>query len=70
MVIIVPITSKDKGISSYVELVCDFLTEKSFIKTEDICSIFTNRLIKRLGRADNETMKFVEERIKMLLGFI
>ena len=70
MVIIVPITSKYKGIPTHVELVSDILTMKSYIKTEDIRSVSTKRLIKKLGNASNEIMLLVEERIKLLLGFI
>ena len=70
MIIIVPITSKYKGIPTHVELVSDILTMKSYIKTEDIRSVSTKRLIKKLGNASNEIMLLVEERIKLLLGFI
>lgn len=70
MVIVVPITSKYKGIPTHVELECDFLNLKSYIKTEDIRSISIKRLIKKLGKVNDEIMYFVEERIKLLLGFM
>ena len=54
MVIIVPITSKYKGIPTHVELVSDILTMKSYIKTEDIRSVSTKRLIKKLGNASRK----------------
>ena len=69
MVIIVPITSKNKGIPTHVELESDFLNFKSYIKTEDIRSVSIKRLTKRLGLVDEETMLGVEERLKLLLGF-
>jgi len=70
MVIVVPITSKDKGIPTHVEFVSDFLNNKSFITTEDIRSVSTKRLIKKLGQIDYNTMLLVEERLKLLLGFL
>lgn len=69
MVIIVPITSKYRGIPAHVEIVYEFLNTKSYIKTEDIRSISAKRLVKRLGTVNESTMGQVEERIKLLLGF-
>ena len=69
MTIIVPITSKYKGIPTHVELETDFLNLKSYIKTEDIRSASTKRLIRKIGDVEEKTMKLVEERIKLLLGF-
>lgn len=70
MVIIVPITSKYKGIPTHVELESDFLNIKSYIKTEDIRSVSINRLIKKLGAVDEQILYLVEERLKLLLGII
>ncbi len=70
MIIIVPITSKNKGIPTHVELDCDCLSVKSYIKTEDIRSVSTRRLSRKLGEIDNQIMKLVEERVKLLLGFM
>ena len=69
MVIIVPLTSKCKGISTHVEIESVFLNSKSYIKTEDIRSVSTKRLIRKLGSASGKVMNLVEERIKLLLGF-
>jgi mRNA interferase MazF len=68
MVIIVPITSKNKGIPTHVELENDFLNVTSYIKTEDIRSVSQNRLMKRLGAVDERILSIVEERLKLLLG--
>lgn len=70
MVIIVPITSKNKGIPAHVEINYDFLKVTSYIKTEDIRSVSTKRLCQKLGQVDKQIMDMVEERIKLLLGFI
>jgi mRNA interferase MazF len=68
MVIVVPITSKYKGIPTHVELEGSYLSQKSYIKTEDIRSVSTKRLIKRIGRVEDKVMKMVEDRIKLLLS--
>jgi mRNA interferase MazF len=70
MVIIVPITSKKKGIPTHVEINCDCLKVTSYIKTEDIRSVSTKRLSRKLGEIDKQIMSLVEERVKLLLGFI
>jgi len=70
MVIIVPITSKNKGIPTHVEINYDYLKVTSYIKTEDIRSVSTKRLNRKLGEIDKQIMSLVEERVKLLLGFI
>lgn len=70
MVIVIPITSKNKGIPTHVELKTHFLSKKSYLKTEDVRSISTQRLIKKLGVVENTVVSRVEERLKLLLGFI
>jgi mRNA-degrading endonuclease toxin of MazEF toxin-antitoxin module len=62
----VPITSKYKGIPTHVELQNDFLSTRSYIKTEDIRSISIKRFIKKLGMVDEGVILAVEERLKML----
>jgi mRNA interferase MazF len=69
MVIVIPITSKNKGIPTHVELETDFLPVKSFIKTEDVRSISKERLLKKLGVIENSIIIQVEDRLKLLLGF-
>jgi len=69
MVIILPITSKNKNIPTHIEINYDFLEMKSYIKTEDIRAISVNRLIKRLGMVEGQILDHVSECIKMLLGF-
>ncbi|MDD4146085.1 MAG: type II toxin-antitoxin system PemK/MazF family toxin [Clostridia bacterium] len=70
MVIVIPITSKNKGIPTHVELKTNFLPRKSYLKTEDVRSISTQRLIKKLGDVENTVISLVEERLKLLLGFM
>ena len=69
MVIILPITSKFRGLRTHVELTGDYLDQKSYIKTEDIRSVSIRRLIKKFGQVDEPVMRSIEERLKYLLGF-
>ncbi len=69
MVIVIPITSKRKGIPTHIEIDYDFMEVKSYIKTEDIRAISVDRLIKRLGSVDNNILENVSDCLKMLLGF-
>ena len=68
MVIVLPITSKKKGIPSHVELEEGILKMKSYIKTEDIRSISTKRLVKKVGEVGEDIIQQVEDRLKLLLG--
>jgi mRNA interferase MazF len=70
LVVILPITTKYKGIPFHVEIDppegC--LNEKSFIKCEDIRSVSKERLSVRLGMVSQETMAAVQDRVRILLN--
>lgn len=70
LVVILPITTKAKGIPFHVEINISEggLTQRSFIKCEDIRSIAKERLFKRMGRVSDETMMAVEDRLRILLN--
>ncbi|MBF2078562.1 MAG: type II toxin-antitoxin system PemK/MazF family toxin [Synechococcales cyanobacterium T60_A2020_003] len=70
LVVILPITSKDKGIPFHVELNPPEggLKVRSFIKYEDIRSISVERLEKCWGAVLPETLAAVEDRLKILMG--
>jgi mRNA interferase MazF len=70
LVVILPITTKAKGIPFHVEINISEggLVKRSFIKCEDIRSIAKERLFKRMGRVSDETMKAVEDRLRILLN--
>lgn len=70
LVVILPITSKDKGIPFHVELTPPEggLKVRSFIKCEDIRSISVERLEKRWGAVSPETLAVVEDRLRILMG--
>ncbi|MBK9214178.1 MAG: type II toxin-antitoxin system PemK/MazF family toxin [Chloracidobacterium sp.] len=70
LVIVIPITSKAKGIPLHVEVQPPEggLTMMSFVKCEDVRSISTSRLVRRLGKVSNQTVELVEDRLRILLG--
>ena len=70
LVIVVPITSKDKRIPSHVEMHPPEggLTVRSFIKCEDVRSISTERLVTMLGTIKTATLESVADRLRLLLS--
>ena len=69
LVIILPLTSQEKGIRSHVEVSPPEggLRKRSFIKCEDIRSVSVERLTRRLGRVSPETMAAVAFRLRILI---
>lgn len=69
LVVVLPITSKHKGIPWHVDLDPPEggLTMTSFIKCEDVRSVAVERLQKRLGHVTNATMDEIEDRLRILL---
>ncbi len=69
LVVIIPITMQEKGIPFHVAINPPEggVSKKSFIKCEDIRSISTERLSKCLGMVSPETLKVVEDRLKILI---
>lgn len=69
LVIVLPITSVDKGIRFHVavEPPEGGLRRRSFVKPEDVRSISTERTRRRLGTASEETMRTVRTRLRVLL---
>lgn len=70
LIVVLPITTKEKGIPFHVAVNPSEsgLKEISFIKCEDIRSISTERLISRLGSISPSIMSEVEDRLNILLG--
>jgi mRNA interferase MazF len=69
LVVIAPITTKEKGIPFHVEIQPPEggLRKKSFIKCEDIRSVAKERLFQRLGVVSPATVSEVEDRLRILL---
>ncbi|MBI4317091.1 MAG: type II toxin-antitoxin system PemK/MazF family toxin [Chloroflexi bacterium] len=70
LVLVIPITTRRKGIPLHVEVDSPEagLRPRSFIKCEDLRSISTGRLMERWGSVTAETMRQVEFRLRLLLG--
>jgi mRNA interferase MazF len=70
LIVVLPITSKAKGIPFHVNVRPPEggLKQESFIKCEDVRSISKERLSQRLGAVTTRTMKLVEDRVRILLG--
>lgn len=69
LAVITPITTKEKGIPFHVPIEPPEagMSKKIFIKCEDVRSVSTERLSKCLGMVSPETLKAVEDRLKILL---
>lgn len=70
LVIVIPITTKDKGIPLHVGVFPPEggLNEQCFIKCEDVRSVAKGRLVRCLGRVEEGTLAEVEDRLRILLG--
>lgn len=70
LVIVVPITSQNKGIRSHVRIAQGEggLSMESFAKCEDIRSISKQRLIKSLGKVSKQTISSIEEKLRFLMS--
>ncbi|MEN2996928.1 MAG: type II toxin-antitoxin system PemK/MazF family toxin [Acetomicrobium sp.] len=70
LVIVIPITTKDKSIPLHVGVFPPEggLNEQSFIKCEDVRSVAKERLVRCLGRVEEGTLAKVEDRLRILLG--
>jgi len=70
LVIVLPLTSKDRGVSSHVPVQPPEggLKARSVILCEAIRSISRDRLEKRWGTVAPGTLALVEDRIRILLG--
>lgn len=70
LVVVLPITTKNKGIPFHVEVVPPEggLKEISYIKCEDVRSISTDRLIEKWGSIDYAKTQLIEDRLRILMG--
>ena len=70
LVIVLPVTTKSKGIRSHVCIDPPEagIKETSYIKCEDVRSISTERLTSRWGAVSSHTLTEVEDRLRILMG--
>lgn len=63
LVIVVPLTMKEKGVPFHVRT-----ADHGFAKCEDVRSISTERLLSRKGRITPGEMARIQDRLRLLLG--
>jgi mRNA interferase MazF len=70
LVVVLPITSKAKGIPLHVAVASPEggVRQPSFIKCEDIRSVSRSRLTERWGTVSLTTLAAVEDRLRILLN--
>lgn len=70
LVVILPLTSKAKGIPFHVELSPPEggVKDRSYIKCEEVRSVAKERLAERWGVVSPQTMEQVEDRLRILLN--
>ena len=70
LVIVLPITSRSKGVRSHVMVQPPEagLSTVSYIKCEDIRSVTKSRSFKRMGTVSVQTLAEVEDKVRMLLN--
>ena len=70
LVIVLPITSKAKGIPLHVQIQPPEggVRSTSYIKCEDVRSESKQRLARRLGTISSPTQAAVDDRLRILLG--
>lgn len=69
LVVVLPITSRAKGVPLHVAVSPPEggLTSLSFVKCEDIRSVSTDRLVRRLGSVEPSTIATVDDRLRILM---
>lgn len=70
LIVVIPCTTTRRGLPSHVEIEpgSSGLTETSYAKGEDIRSVSTQRLIRRLGVIPTDGLARAENVIRLLLG--
>lgn len=70
LVIVIPTTTTRRGLPSHVEFEPGDggLSETSYAKVEDVKSVSTQRLIRRLGALPADRLNCAEQVLRLLLG--
>jgi mRNA interferase MazF len=70
LAVVLPITSTRRGLPSHIEIEAgeSGLDHTSYAKTEDIKSVSTQRLIRRLGLVPADRLDRAEHALRLLLG--
>ena len=70
LAIVVPVTTSRRGLPSHVEIEPgeSGLERTSYAKTEDVKSVSTNRLSRRLGTVPPDGLNRIEHALRLILG--
>jgi mRNA interferase MazF len=70
LVVVLPITSKAKGIPFHVPVIPPEggIRQPSFVKCEDVRSVSRARLRERWGMVAADTLAAIEDRLRILMG--
>lgn len=70
LVVVLPVTSRFKGIASHVRIPAGeaALNSDSYIKCEEVRCISRQRLRRRWGAIEPSTMRSVEQFVRLILG--
>lgn len=70
LAVVLPVTTTRRGLPSHIEIEPgdSGLSHTSYAKTEDIKSVSTQRLIRRLGAVSAERLNRAERALRLLLG--
>lgn len=67
LVIVVPVTTRRRGLPSHVELDGGGLKEISYAKVEDLKSVSVERLVRHIGAASTAAMARIETIARLLM---
>lgn len=70
LAIVIPVTTTRRGLPSHVEIEPgdSGLKQTSYAKTEDVKSVSTTRLVRRLGVVPADRLNGAEQVLRLLLG--
>ena len=68
LVIVVPITTRDRGFAHHILVEGDGLDRRSFAMPEYVRSVAQRRLQRRLGAADHSTLTTIDDWLRRLTG--
>ena len=68
LVIVVPITTRDRGFAHHIRVAGGGLDRPSFAMPEHLRSIAQRRLRRRLGAAEHSTLTVVDDWLRRLTG--
>jgi len=68
LVIVVPITTRDRGFAHHIVVAGGGLDRSSFAMPEYVRSVAQRRLLRRLGSAEQATLTAVDDWLRRLMG--